>query len=76
MSEWEDKLKSTSHIHIKDLNGLRIDYKYCNTRLEIRRPYNNEYWNRHVVIQSHLDQVIKQSGISLLLTNIRMQNRG
>ena len=61
--EWEDKLKSPSHIHIKDPNGIWIDCKYCNTRLGVRRPYNNEYWNRHAVIQSHLDQVNKQYGI-------------
>jgi hypothetical protein len=65
-SEWDDKLNCPSHIHIKDPNGLWIDCKYCNTRLGVRRSYNNEYWNRHVMSQSHLDQVIKQSGISTI----------
>ena len=80
-SDWDDKLKSPSHIHIKDPNRLWIDCKCCNTCLGVRRPYNNEYRNRHVVIQSHLDQVSKQSGIRTITNyflptkNIRMQNR-
>eukprot|EP00957_Ditylum_brightwellii_P085582 6509881-Ditylum_brightwellii.AAC.1 len=52
---WNNKLNCSSHIHAKDPNGTCIDCKYFNTsadvctRLGVRCPFNNEYWNMHVV---------------------------
>ena len=79
-SAWDNKLKSPSHIHAKDPNGKWTDCKYCETsagvctRLSVRRPFNNEYWNRHVVLQSHLDMVVKKSGIATIHTRGVVQN--